>query len=305
LISSLVVVAVGCGPDRRAGGGPAGDGECEDHADCPERQLCDHATGEGVCVSGCATDPDSCGDGEYCLVSTSGKRSCVFGEKPAEGEGEGSEGEGEGSEGEGEGSEGEGEGEGSAADCGEIPMTQGLSEPCCRGYGIDACGAGLFCAAFDGRRQATCYADRSRADRTECTADGQCVSGACNLELERCRSTPATLCTAEIGCGPDPAGNRYACDPEDGVCRRVGEGDPGDICEVAADCRTELCQEARCKSELGDPCEEQEDCVAGECVDCDYNNVICQDVRSNRRECLLPCPEDEEEGWGVYRVSCE
>src|SRR5690242_15443328 len=48
--------------------------------------------------------------------------------------------------------------------------SQGLSGPCCPELGIDACGANLFCAAFDGREQATCYPERSRMDGTECTA---------------------------------------------------------------------------------------------------------------------------------------
>ena len=37
--------------------------------------------------------------------------------------------------------------------------SQTLSQPCCTGWGADACGALLFCAAFDGRTQTTCYPD--------------------------------------------------------------------------------------------------------------------------------------------------
>ena len=41
------------------------------------------------------------------------------------------------------------------------PAAQGLSQPCCLSWGADACGAGLFCGAFDGRTVTTCYPERS------------------------------------------------------------------------------------------------------------------------------------------------
>ena len=53
----------------------------------------------------------------------------------------------------------------------EHPPSQGLSQPCCLSHGADACGAGLFCAAFDGRKIPTCYTENSRADRATCFQD--------------------------------------------------------------------------------------------------------------------------------------
>ena len=62
----------------------------------------------------------------------------------------------------------------------KFPSSQSLSQPCCAERGADACGAGLFCAAFDGRTQTTCYAEGSRADGQTCTADIQCSGDSCN-----------------------------------------------------------------------------------------------------------------------------
>lgn len=104
-----------------------------------------------------------------------------------------------------------GEGGTGSESCQSIPKTQGASEACCPAWGVDACGASLFCAAFDGRTQATCYPLRSRADRAECTADEQCASASCNAEAGGCRSTPFTACDEGFGCAPDPQGGQYAC----------------------------------------------------------------------------------------------
>ncbi len=62
-----------------------------------------------------------------------------------------------------------------------LPRAQAPSQACCLEYGVDACGAGLFCGAFDGRTVPTCYVERSRADGASCTQDIQCVSNSCNL----------------------------------------------------------------------------------------------------------------------------
>jgi len=78
-------------------------------------------------------------------------------------------------------------------DCSGVASSQTVSQPCCLASGIDACGANLFCAAFDGRKQPTCYLERSRLDMTECSEDRQCMSGACSVEARsaaRARAAP-------------------------------------------------------------------------------------------------------------------
>ena len=77
-------------------------------------------------------------------------------------------------------------------------VSQPLSAPCCLELGIDACGAGLFCAAFDGREQATCYPEYSRGAGQECAEDRHCLSQRCNSETAQCdprdgECTPPTL----------------------------------------------------------------------------------------------------------------
>lgn len=54
----------------------------------------------------------------------------------------------------------------------DVPPARGLSERCCPSFGADACGAGLFCAALDGRTIPTCYPEHSRAEGATCTANG-------------------------------------------------------------------------------------------------------------------------------------
>jgi hypothetical protein len=79
--------------------------------------------------------------------------------------------------------------DGGAQGCKEAyPSSQALSQPCCLAWGPDACGAALFCAAFDGRTQATCYAQRSRLEGEECTLDIQCAGGSCDL-AQGCKSS--------------------------------------------------------------------------------------------------------------------
>jgi hypothetical protein len=97
--------------------------------------------------------------------------------------------------------------------CKELfPASQTLSEPCCEEWGVDACGAGLFCAAFDGRKQATCYAENSRRDGEACGADLHCASRSCNVEKAACRSSNYARCDVTIGCAPSLAGDTFWCD---------------------------------------------------------------------------------------------
>ena len=86
-----------------------------------------------------------------------------------------------------------------------------MSEPCCPELDIDACGAGLVCAALDGRTVPTCYAESSRLDGSECSESSLCVSRRCNLELNRCQASPGAVCKPEIGCAPDPMGYERTC----------------------------------------------------------------------------------------------
>ncbi len=84
--------------------------------------------------------------------------------------------------------------------CANTPPDQTVSEPCCASYGVDACGAGLFCAAFDGRKYPTCYPLHSRQSLEACTADDQCALGSCNTATGFCRSSAYEPCTAATGC---------------------------------------------------------------------------------------------------------
>lgn len=99
-------------------------------------------------------------------------------------------------------------------DCSYSPV-QALSEPCCSSYGADACGAGLFCAAFDGRHRETCYANYSRLSFEACTEDRQCASHSCNTSVYKCRSAQYELCTTSVGCAPTNAiGEPLTCTPD-------------------------------------------------------------------------------------------
>jgi hypothetical protein len=175
-----------------------------------------------------------------------------------------------------------------------------LSQPCCLDRGVDACGAELFCAAFDGHTQATCYPEFSRQDQTECTADNQCSSQHCNLDLGKCMSTPGLACSADIGCAPDLMSNRYFCNTAQAspTCNMVGDGKAGAACGQDADCAGGHCRlgDMRCLAALGESCEwgdcvcfggcggpcqpdscAANNCFAGTCsVDCEHNSGVCK-----------------------------
>lgn len=139
----------------------------------------------------------------------------------------------------------------------KYPTSQGLSAPCCPEHGADACGALLFCAAFDGRTQPTCYPDRSRLDQTECSADQQCVSGACNVAAGKCRSAPRQDCSATIGCASKTE-----------VCARgkCSGGSYGETCEQRSHCTLDepACVEGKCKmaQDFGFSCTTSAECLA-------------------------------------------
>lgn len=124
---------------------------------------------------------------------------------------------------------------------------QQVSMPCCLDHGVDACGALLFCAAFDGRTEPTCYPERSRADSASCSEDRQCISGACNAVVGACRATPGMPCDLAIGCAPLPDHTRTACVGESGRCEPLRGGALGDPCETIDDClEGNACLAGRC-----------------------------------------------------------
>jgi len=99
-----------------------------------------------------------------------------------------------------------------------VGASQGLSQPCCILLGIDACGAGLFCEAFDGRTQATCYAERSRQRGETCSDDRHCSGGRCPQTTRRCGPGPGDPCGSSDTCAPDAQGNMFMCLPGINVC---------------------------------------------------------------------------------------
>ena len=116
-----------------------------------------------------------------------------------------------------------------------FPVSQAESQPCCPSLGKDACGAGLFCEAFDGRTQHTCYQDNSRVGAEECREDGHCASNECEPQTERCLSMPAESCQTDPGCVSPVSGDRYHCAPENQRCE-VTRGREGDPCDRAESC---------------------------------------------------------------------
>jgi hypothetical protein len=119
-------------------------------------------------------------------------------------------------------------------DCSGLGKSQSVSQACCLNDGVDACGAGLFCAAFDGRTQPTCYVEHSRTDAQSCTADVQCVSSSCNGAVGKCRAFPGTTCASDVGCANDREGQAYYCDS---VCKARGFGLCENHCESDRDCQ--------------------------------------------------------------------
>ena len=120
-------------------------------------------------------------------------------------------------------------GPGGSACKGTYPASQGPSEPCCPDWGADACGANLFCAAFDGRTQATCYPAYSRLTGQSCTANDQCLSALCAGSPSRCAPMSGQPCDPAVGCGAGPTdATKYFCDatvPGSPVCRACGTND--------------------------------------------------------------------------------
>jgi len=121
------------------------------------------------------------------------------------------------------------------------------SQSCCPDLEIDACGAGLVCAALDGRKQPTCYREHSRVDLSECSDDLLCISGACSITTHKCQSVRLAICEEATGCAPDPQGLEFSCRADEGKFRCL----QGPLAE-GADCLDDAeCVSRDCSCNLG------------------------------------------------------
>lgn len=132
-----------------------------------------------------------------------------------------------------------------------LPQSQQASAPCCLGWGIDACGAGLLCAAIEKRDQPSCYPERSRRDMTECSTDELCASASCDLSQRKCRSSLHSECEASIGCAPLPSGT-VVCEQDPWVNYRTYR-----IC-------------LRSNQPVGAPCRYDKECASKDCTSGGY-----------------------------------
>lgn len=138
------------------------------------------------------------------------------------------------------------------------------SEVCDPALGVDACGAGLFCAAFDERTVPTCYPVRSREVGETCKEDDQCVTRKCvKKHCEVPDATDSDPCARGL-VGPSQVQSAL-CNPAYGV----------DACGAGLFCAAfdgRLC--GTCYPERrqfgGDPCAAPEHCANLNCV-----NGIC------------------------------
>lgn len=122
---------------------------------------------------------------------------------------------------------------------GSLPPSQGLSDPCNLEYGVDACGARLFCAALEGRSIATCYPEGSLPGGERCTADRQCSTGACAIEVGMCKAGRYEPCTVEVGCASgDDCAYFFGFVPR--VCGDPANRDQGSACSDHKECREGL-----------------------------------------------------------------
>lgn len=87
----------------------------------------------------------------------------------------------------------------------DIEPGQTESEPCNPEHEIDACGAGLFCAAFEGREIPTCYRLRSRQSGESCRKDNHCITDNCNKN--KCGLAPSGApCASDAQCSSGSCG---------------------------------------------------------------------------------------------------
>ncbi len=86
-------------------------------------------------------------------------------------------------------------------DCTGIEKAAGPTAACCLAYGVDACGAGLHCAALESRTIPVCYFEKSVQSGGECTSDNLCMTGVCDLERRRCKKGRSETCSSSDDCG--------------------------------------------------------------------------------------------------------
>ncbi len=171
--------------------------------------------------------------------------------------------------------------------CLGVGPVSGLSQRCCPSLGVDACGPGLFCAAFDGRQYAACYADHARLDGQTCTDDRQCLSYACNPDKGVCRASPLQACSMSVGCGPGPSVGHWVC--ANGTCAST-TGAVGAACGLGSECLSGYCVSAKCtEGTNGAKCATPSDCASRYCVSSSCTSgrdgAKCQtanDCQSNR-----------------------
>lgn len=172
--------------------------------------------------------------------------------------------------------------------CTDLPMSQQVSEPCCPDHGPDACGANLFCEAFDGRTQPTCYILRSRLDGEECRADDHCSSLSCNLEVEQCRALPLSPCDTAIGCSAEIDQQQYAC--VGGTCAPT-DGRLGSPCGTSSDCGTGVCVREECAACSADGDCPSGSCLNGGCVECTQGGDCPSGVCNADHACCVANPD--------------
>ncbi len=130
-----------------------------------------------------------------------------------------------------------------SVDCTDLKKSQGPSEPCCPKYGEDACGANLFCAAFEGRKTPTCYVEGQQRGGEECTAAKQCASNVC-ASSGTCAGLHGDTCDVDAGCETGDAcvarkcvatsgAIQAPCDADDD-CEPVPDGSGGTVPSVCA-----------------------------------------------------------------------
>lgn len=130
---------------------------------------------------------------------------------------------------------------------GSLPPSQALSEPCNLEYGIDACGALLFCAALAGRDVPTCYPERSLLNGERCTEDRQCSSGGCAIEEGMCKAMRYEGCTREVGCASADDVCGYFFGFLEPICGDPANRQKGSACSDHKECNAGLlCWDGAC-----------------------------------------------------------
>ncbi len=145
----------------------------------------------------------------------------------------------------------------------EAQKVQTLGAACCEDYGIDACGAGLFCAKLDGRTVATCYANNVRKPEETCTADVQCTTESCATS-GRCAAAGGTACQPKDGCEKGYVCSAYLGDLTVAAkCQAIGDLE---YCGADSNCRRgEFCRSGHCLTAsakyAGEKCTQDSECV--------------------------------------------